>query len=378
MSRIPLVSIQQAARTIVLTLLPLSFISLLIWATAGSTNGNTSDPLRAALWIFLASHQVPLQLALSNATLAGTLSYLPLGALVIPFIATRSGIARTLEILGEIDLAAKRLVLLDYSLAYSILGYLISLPALGDSVRTPFYLAIPILFLVAFVGAFTKSGLFLQRNRTFPWLRAVRSTLIALLFLIGISAVIFAISLGWHFRTVINLTEVIAPGITGGVALLLGQLLYLPNSAVATLSYLSGAGIQIGNGTVISPLIHRVDEIPAIPVLGALPIRTHIWALLLIIIIALVGARMVLSARQTFSDLTEQRRFLLTVLASFLLISLFLSRASSGELLSSNLSSVGPIWWLMPILLTSEVALGMGIAIYAPQVINGIKVRVRG
>mgnify|MGYP003338747930 CR=1 FL=1 len=43
-----LVSFKQAVRSTTLIILPLSFISLVAWATAGSSTGNTADPLRAA------------------------------------------------------------------------------------------------------------------------------------------------------------------------------------------------------------------------------------------------------------------------------------------------------------------------------------------
>ena len=70
------VGLQQAIRSIVLILLPTSFIALVVWATSGSSTGNTADPIRAALWSILAAHQVPLFLN------SGYLTYLPLGALV--------------------------------------------------------------------------------------------------------------------------------------------------------------------------------------------------------------------------------------------------------------------------------------------------------
>ncbi|NDD60298.1 MAG: hypothetical protein EB011_03240, partial [Actinobacteria bacterium] len=78
MPRILLVSFQQALRSITLALLPIAFLSLLVWATAGSANGNTADPLRASVWIFLVAHQVPLHLTLANSSLTGSLTFLPL------------------------------------------------------------------------------------------------------------------------------------------------------------------------------------------------------------------------------------------------------------------------------------------------------------
>ena len=59
----------QVARSIAFVLFPISFIALLAWATAGSATGNTGDPLRAALWIWLGAHQVPFSLALPPETI---------------------------------------------------------------------------------------------------------------------------------------------------------------------------------------------------------------------------------------------------------------------------------------------------------------------
>ena len=56
MLRILLVTLQQALRSIVLTLFPISFIALVAWATAGSETGNTADPIRAAIWLWLGAH----------------------------------------------------------------------------------------------------------------------------------------------------------------------------------------------------------------------------------------------------------------------------------------------------------------------------------
>ena len=67
MSSILLGSLKQAVRSTTLILLPLSFISLVAWATAGSSTGNTADPLRAAIWFYLIAHHIPLDLEIGRA-----------------------------------------------------------------------------------------------------------------------------------------------------------------------------------------------------------------------------------------------------------------------------------------------------------------------
>lgn len=373
MSRILLVSFQQALRSITLALLPIAFLSLLVWATAGSSNGNTADPLRASLWIFLAAHQVPLHLALSNSTLTGSLTFLPLAALVIPWFTVKSGFRRLLAKIGESNLRDRRILIIDFALSYSLITYLLALLTFSETVNTDFYIAIPILFLVTATFSFLNSGLLPRRENSQPWQQGVLVAFLLVVMLIGIGGVVLSISLAFHFVTVQQLTQVIAPGLFGGFALLLIQISYLPNIAIAALSYLSGAGLVLTNGSLISPLVHRIDEIPAIPILGALPIRSHPWLLSATALVMILGYLLASYAKKTYSNLLQFKQFLTSTIVIFSLFTLIASRAGTGELLSSNLSSVGAQWWLMPILLTIEISIGVLIYRYLPTIAVKLK-----
>ena len=78
------VSLQQVIRSIFLIVFPLAFITLFAWATAGSTYGTTSDPMRAAAWLWLGAHLTPFNI--SNESMVGYLSLLPIGAAVLPWL----------------------------------------------------------------------------------------------------------------------------------------------------------------------------------------------------------------------------------------------------------------------------------------------------
>ena len=368
-----LVSFKQAVRSITLILLPLSFISLIAWATAGSSTGNTADPLRAALWFFLIAHHIPLDLSLSNNAISGALTYFPIGALLIPFLAIRSGYRKIIEEQDEFAPRQKRLLIISLAFSYAAFGTILSLFATGNTVSAPFYLVFPILFIVAGLSAFLSSNLLPEHGIKFPWQRALRVSWIVLMALIGIGGLIFSLSLGWHFTTVLQLTQVIEPGIFGGLAFLAVQILYLPNFAIAALSYLAGSGVVIGNGSWLNPFVHRIDEIPAIPLLGGLPVHPHPYLILLMLLFVAIGFLIARYGEGIFSDRVEQQRFYLATLGFIVVLTLFIARASSGELLSSNLSSVGPQWWLMPIMLTLEIALGIALRIYLPILINKIR-----
>jgi hypothetical protein len=376
MNRIFRVGIQQGIRSITLILLPIAFISLVAWATAGSSSGNTADPLRAALWFFLAAHQVPLFLSLSDSTSSGSLTFLPIGALLIPFFALRSGFIRMTETLGSPSNSRdKRNYILALALSYSVMAYLIALPTLGGTVAAPFYIAIPVLILVSYVAIFIASGALPNHKLQFPWQRALRLAWIMTVALIGIGSIILSASLIYHFEVVLNLTKVVEPGVFGGLVLLLGQILYIPNVAISALSYVAGSGVSIGAGSLLSPFVHRIDEIPAIPILGALPSNSYPTVFLFAILVISLGTFIARYGIRTYSDEVEAKRFYISFALIFFALLFILSRASSGELLSSNLSSVGPIWWAFPIVLTLEVLIGLTIYIYAPKVLQKIRSR---
>lgn len=368
MPRILLVSFQQALRSITLALLPMAFLSLLVWATAGSSNGNTADPLRASVWIFLVAHQVPIHLTAINSTLAGSLTFLPLAGLVIPWFTVKSGYRRMLEKLGDGGTHDRRIYVIDFALAYALITYLLAILTFSDSVHADFYFAIPILFLLTAAFAFFNSGLLPRREKTEPWQRGILIAFLMLIALLALSGLVLSISLAIHFTTVQQLTQVIAPGVFGGVALLLIQVLYLPNIAIASLSYLSGAGIVLTNGSWISPFVHRIDEIPAIPLLGALPVRAHPWLILSIATMIFMGYVLDRYARNTYLSVLQRKQFLKTAVAACALMTFIAARAGTGELLSTNLSSVGAHWWLMPIVLIAEILIGVAVSRYLPKI----------
>jgi len=297
------VGFQQAIRSIILLLLPTSFIALVVWATSGSATGNTADPIRAAIWSILVAHQVPLQLN------SGYLTFLPLGALVIPYLA--------------------------------------------------FF-------------AYLTSGLVPRNAIQFPWQRALRSTIIVFAALLGLSFLVLTASLIWHFETVLTVTRVVEPGIFGGLTLALIQLFYLPNIAIATLSYLIGSGFEIGVNSLISPITYRIDELPAIPLLGAIPTSSAPIFLLAIVIPIAAGIFIARYGVESYSR-PELDRYIFSALAFIFLISFAMARLSSGELLSANLKSTGPIWWAMPIAITAQIGLGSAIYLLSPRLIGAIR-----
>ncbi|MFM8842154.1 MAG: DUF6350 family protein [Actinomycetota bacterium] len=345
---------RQALRSVALLLLPIAFASLIIWATAGSSTGSTSDPIFTSLWFYLAAHQIPLDIA---GSLAGArLTFLPLGALVLVFFAIRSGVTRSVALFDE---DRKRIVVPIFALLYSLLLLVISLfSSLRDEVvSVRIYLAIPIALLVAFAFSLIASRLMPARTRA-PWEIATTWAAFALAILLAVATLVLFISLVIHYRAVLDLTTVISPGIFGGVALIAIQILYLPNMVVATLGYISGSGAHIGSGSIIHPFLFELDQLPALPLLGALPRGSFPWAIagaFVVIAFGFIIHRRLLA--RVGSDLTSA-----ISLAAFFVLSLLIAVSASGQLITDVLGEVGPSWWRFPLVLSGELALGMALS----------------
>lgn len=345
---------RQALRSIALLLLPIAFASLIVWATAGSSSGSTSDPIFTSLWFYLAAHQIPLEIA---GSLDGArLTFLPLGALALVFLVIRSGVMRTLELFDE---SKQRIVVLIFALSYSVIIIAISfLASMRDEVvSVKPYFSIPIALLISFVFALLASQLMPKRSRA-PWEIALAWAGFSFFALIAVSTVTLLVSLGIHYEAVYDLSTVISPGIFGGVALIAIQILYFPNMVVATLAYISGAGAHIGSESIIHPLLFKLDQLPALPLLGALPRGTFPAAIAGAALVVGIGILIHRKLRARFNDDLSSA----ISLGAFFLISLLVASSSSGQLITDVLGEVGPSWWRFPLVLTGELALGMAIS----------------
>ena len=359
------VCIQQAIRSAALLLLPLAFLSLVIWATAGSGTGKTSDPLKAATWLWLAANHIPFKS--NSAGITTWLSYLPLGSLFFIYAIIRSGFLRVAQILQPRNRRETNRILLLLSLSYALIATICAATVSESAIAFPWYLAFVIAFCESFIFAYLASELRPNHAHTQPWQIGVKLATTSFALLWGVASLITALSLAFHFVDVRDLTTVIQPGIFGGAAFLAVQILYLPNVTLAAFSYLTGAGFHLGSGSWVNPFVHRLAEIPALPILGALPTQKNYLALLAVLFPIGAGFWISQRTRQLFGgsgnqSIAMKQCFVATFIASGFL-ALLSSVLGSGSLINRNLSYVGPTWWLFPIALTCE--LGLGIALSA-------------
>lgn len=331
LARALLITLQQALRSIALVLFPLTFIALIAWATAGSSSGNTTDPIRAAAWLWLGSFLVPFVLHLAPAHLAGLLSVMPMGAAILPALAIRSGYKRSVLALGSAR--ATRIFLTLWLMGFaSLAAWLSATPEIKASIAyVPVYVLV-----IALISTID------YRSEFFAFLR-IPLGLAAII--AGLAAIALGVSIAAHFAITKNLTTILEPGWVGGALLLVLQLLYIPNLIMTAISYFTGLGFSLGSGTHISPLHLSLHQIPAIPIMGGLPSGKHPLYLLSIAVIAICVGLLIINIKRSYVGVKEQTNWLAWTRVISGVFVLVLSFLSTGELLTPALNPVGVVWW---------------------------------
>jgi len=351
--RVLAVTFAQALRSAGILLLPLAFITLIAWATAGSTTGTTSDPIRAAMWIWLGAHHVHFDLSLSPSGVAGSLTYLPLGGLIIPILTLRAGFKRAVSKLdGDYsNLTGARLF---FSLFYAIVAFVVAFFSGSDGVRPVWPLAAIFAFLIAFASThLIGRGI----NFSAPVILALR--IVALLLALGFA--IFAVAFFMNFDQGTLITQVLAPGIFGSLLLLMLNIAYLPNAAIAALSYISGAGFAVGADTQLSPFTQEIGEIPALPLLAALPVEANKYLLLFSLLIIAIGALLGYWTMSLEDKTAWQSIFLVLLMLGLL------GYFASGSLITSAMGAVGVSIWKFQIAVGLELLIGLVGFKYIPR-----------
>ncbi|CAN2217423.1 hypothetical protein MCEMRE239_01128 [Candidatus Nanopelagicaceae bacterium] len=344
MQRVLSVSLSHVIRSAAFLLLPFSFIALIAWATAGSASGSTTDPIRGAVWIWLGAHHIPFQLALPPTGIAGYLTYLPIGGVVLPFIAIRSAFNRAIDRLqGDFhDINGVRII---FSTLYALLVTALSFLSKSTAVSPQWYLAPIIAFLIALIATLT-AGVRVALSRP------VRIAARIWALILGGSLVAVTILIFINFSQVKDITTTLQPGFFGGFLLLFLNVLYLPNAAVGLASYFSGTGLAVGAGTLVSPLWYHLGQIPALPLLGILP--TGKQPLALLAILAFIGLGVLLARWSLVHGIQALiQSYVFTVVGS-----LIVGYLASGSLITAEMGAMGVSIWKFALSIAVEIGIG--------------------
>ena len=350
MQRVLSVSLSHAIRGAALVLLPFAFIALVAWATAGSATGTTTDPIRGAAWIWLGAHHIPFSLALPPTGIPGYFSYLPWGAIALPFLAIRTTFNRALDRLQG-DFHDINGVRTTYSIFYTVivtaLAYLTSSP----TVQSKWYLAPIFAFFISITATLTC-----DQRLAISASVILASRIVAII--VGTFMLFVGILIFTNFAQVKVLTVALQPGIFGGVLLLLLNILYLPNAAVALASYVAGSGFAVGAGTLISPWWLHSDQLPVFPLLGILPTQRHPLFIASALFFVAIGALL------AYWSLESGIQFLLQSSIFLIVLIILIAYLSSGSLMTDEMGAFGVSIWKFGLIVVGEIGLGAAITTF--------------
>jgi hypothetical protein len=181
--------------------------------------------------------------------------------------------------------------------------------------------------------------------------------------LLGVGTALCVAMVAVHLGQVSHLQSELAPGLLGGVVLVLGQLAVLPNLGLWAVSFVAGTGFSAVEGASATWTGSRSSLLPIVPVLGALP-QPGAFPVLLPAVVMLpvaVGAFVAWRALRTVARLSQGRTKLIVVAVAVAVAAVTLGALDvlgGGSLGVARLSRIGAPAQAMTLALLAELAVG--------------------
>lgn len=182
------------------------------------------------------------------------------------------------------------------------------------------------------------------------------------------ASVVTGIAVLGSYARVITLYEGLHTEVLGGVIVTLGQLAFVPNVVVWTASWLIGPGFALGTGSAVGPIGTQLGPIPAIPILGALPVGDVPFGILGLLVPVIAGFLAGAIAGPGVRTRLDGVPLLLVGPAIGLIGGLvlgFLAWASAGSAGPGRLVNVGPDPWTVGLFAALEIGLAASIGVFA-------------
>jgi hypothetical protein len=191
------------------------------------------------------------------------------------------------------------------------------------------------------------------------WARPAAAALGVLLVASALLTVV-AVVLGWD--RVIAIHQALRPGAGGGAALVLAQLLVVPDAVVWAVAYVSGPGFAVGAATAVDPGGSVLGPLPALPLFGALPVPGTnpgwLWCLAGVPMAAgAVGGALVARGAPR-APVTQWATDAAGTGGLVGAVTALLAWLASGAAGPGRMATVGPVAWQVGLAVALEVALG--------------------
>jgi hypothetical protein len=348
----PVMALMGAVATAVASWILCAGVAVLGWLGTGP--GSLGGALQSGTLFWLLSNGIGVRIGPIPVTLV------PWGATaVIAFMISRFAAASARQVHNH--KASPGLISIVTVAAYQ-LPVLVGAVLWGEPWQAPARWAsvIAVLVMAAWRGGSRSLGA--TRAEAPGWtLTILRAVLAAQLVMLVAGAAVLVTGLWMHLKQVEALHEALQPGVSGGIALLLLQLAFVPSAIMWSASYALGSGFSLGAGSVVAPAATQLGMVPGIPLLGALPSPgpgdlAQLWWLAAGAVAGAIACWVLLAARPAArfdeAGLAGGACGLLAgaVFAGF-------AWAASGDLGTLRLADLGPR--LLPLLVMAGTTMGL-------------------
>jgi hypothetical protein len=348
----------------------LVLLVLVGWIAAPHAGLGLTGVLRSAALLWLIGHHVGFAL---HGT--GRIGMLPLGLVLLPgallwragrWVVRAGGVVR----LRHVATAATAL-----AVPYALLAGVLALASRSAQAAPSVPQAVVCGFLLALVagglGGARALAPWAQLTRLLP--DRPRSVIIGIVGALAVLAIggasLAAASLAAHLGGYATLSRSLEPGAIGSVLLLVTQIAYVPNAIIWAIAFTLGPGFAFGAGTTVAPTGAALGQLPAFPLLAALPQGMHAgtppW--LTIVVLALpylagcaAGLLLVRAAPTPAMEVAPLWGLACGVAAGVVLA--ILAAFSGGPLGSGRLAAVGPSGWQVGAIAALEIGISSAVA----------------
>jgi hypothetical protein len=254
----------------------ITLVVLAGWIAAPHANVGLPAVLRTAAALWLVGHHVGFTLRG-----AGRIGLLPLGLVLLPgALLWRAGrwVVRASRVrrLRQVGYAALALAV-PYSLLTGALALASRSGLESSSLRQSVAYGLLLALVAGGLGGARALAPWPQLIKLLP--ERSRSLVVAvagsLAALMAAGALLAGVALAVHLRQSVAMERGLAPGAVGAVLLLLLQVCYVPNAVTWAIAFTLGPGFAFGSGTIVAPTGSALAQLPALPMLAALPPGLH-------------------------------------------------------------------------------------------------------